>query len=142
MATNSTSVITPDRRQSRAKKKTVSMPERAKAHQIQLPAIPPRAVPSSFVMSDPSDLTGLFVVYGSGFALQTAMLEKFQALPGIPVGAKLPGMPDFGPMAMNPMQFWMQTADMWQKNGVLQFLNGIQHSSYVHSQWRMEGLLL
>jgi hypothetical protein len=25
-------------------------------------------------------------------------------------------MPDFGPMAMNPMQFWMQTADMWQKS--------------------------
>jgi hypothetical protein len=53
---------------------------------------------------------------GSAIAMPSAMLEKFQALPGIPVGAKLPGMPDFGPMAMNPMQFWMQTADMWQKS--------------------------
>ena len=44
MATNSTSVITPERRHSLAKKKTVSMPESTNAHQIQLPAIPPRAV--------------------------------------------------------------------------------------------------
>src|SRR5262245_50769874 len=53
---------------------------------------------------------------GSPIPMPTAMLEKFQSLPGIPVGGKLPGMPDFGPMTMNPMQFWMQTADMWQKS--------------------------
>src|SRR5690606_6964057 len=37
---NSTSVIIPERRQSLAKKKTVSIPPKAKFHQIQLPAIP------------------------------------------------------------------------------------------------------
>ena len=29
---------------------------------------------------------------------------------------KMPGLPDMGSMTTNPMQFWMQTAEMWQKN--------------------------
>lgn len=28
----------------------------------------------------------------------------------------LPGMPDFASGAANPMQFWLQAAEMWQKN--------------------------
>jgi hypothetical protein len=44
-----------------------------------------------------------------------ALLEKLQSLPGIPVG-KFPGMPDASTMALNPMQFWLQTAEMWQKS--------------------------
>lgn len=50
---------------------------------------------------------------GSPMSLPTAI---FQGLPGIPPGAKFTGMPDLGPMALNPMQFWMQTAEMWQKS--------------------------
>jgi hypothetical protein len=53
---------------------------------------------------------------GAAITLPSAMFEKFQALPGIPVGAQLPGMPDLSSMAMNPVQFWMQTAEMWQKS--------------------------
>ena len=47
--------------------------------------------------------------------IHSPRLEKLQGLPGIPAGARLPGMPDLGTMSMNPVQFWMQTADMWQK---------------------------
>ena len=30
-------------------------------------------------------------------------------------GGTFPGMPDFGAGAANPIQFWMQAAEMWQK---------------------------
>src|SRR3990172_6156699 len=53
---------------------------------------------------------------GSPIPLPSALFERFQAFPGIPPGAKFTGMPDIGPMALNPMQFWMQTAEMWQKS--------------------------
>jgi hypothetical protein len=33
---------------------------------------------------------------------------------GMP-GGMFPGMPDFGASAANPIQFWMQAAEMWQK---------------------------
>jgi hypothetical protein len=37
--------------------------------------------------------------------------------PQFPVmGAGFPGMPDLGAGAANPMQFWMQAAEMWQKS--------------------------
>ena len=48
-------------------------------------------LPSSFVMSSPADLTGLFVVYGLGFALQTAMLAALHlralGVPGLRLSA-------------------------------------------------------
>ena len=47
------------------------------------------ALPSSFVMTDPSDLTGLFVVYGIGFALQTAMLAALHLRAGRAAGLRL-----------------------------------------------------
>lgn len=36
--------------------------------------------------------------------------------PGFGNQPQLPGMGDMGPMAMAPLQFWMQAAEMWQKN--------------------------
>jgi hypothetical protein len=53
---------------------------------------------------------------GAGFSIPSAMMEKFQPFPGMQFGAPLPGMPDMGAMGMNPLQFWMQAADMWQKS--------------------------
>lgn len=38
----------------------------------------------------------------------------FPQFPGAGPGS-FPGMPDFGAGAANPMQFWMQAAEMWQK---------------------------
>jgi len=38
----------------------------------------------------------------------------FPQFPGAGPGA-IPGMPDFAAGAANPIQFWMQAADMWQK---------------------------
>ena len=35
--------------------------------------------------------------------------------PGSFTTAMFPGMPDFGANAANPIQFWMQAAEMWQK---------------------------
>jgi hypothetical protein len=53
---------------------------------------------------------------------------SFPNFPGVPgfgsgsghsqfpgTGGGFPGMPDFGAGAVNPMQFWMQAAEMWQK---------------------------
>jgi hypothetical protein len=41
----------------------------------------------------------------------TAGFPNFMgATPGL-----FPGMPDFGAGAANPIQFWMQAAEMWQK---------------------------
>jgi hypothetical protein len=37
------------------------------------------------------------------------------SMPGMGAMGAMPGMPDFTKMG-NPMQFWMQTAEMWQKN--------------------------
>ncbi|HVJ77912.1 MAG TPA: hypothetical protein VM620_08765 [Hyphomicrobium sp.] len=45
----------------------------------------------------------------------------FGGVPGQPGGftapgpGMFPGMPDFGAGAANPIQFWMQAAEMWQK---------------------------
>lgn len=51
---------------------------------------------------------------GAAMAMPSAMLEKMQAsFPGF--NAQFPGMPE-GAAAMNPFQFWMQAADMWQKS--------------------------
>ncbi|MFT3733237.1 MAG: hypothetical protein QM780_17770 [Hyphomicrobium sp.] len=37
-------------------------------------------------------------------------------MPQFPAGgAGFPGLPDFGAGATNPIQFWMQAAEMWQK---------------------------
>jgi hypothetical protein len=35
--------------------------------------------------------------------------------PGLSGTGMFPGMPDFGSGAANPIQFWMQAAEMWQK---------------------------
>jgi len=53
----------------------------------------------------------------------TGQFPNFPNVPGfgsgIPqfpgAGAGFPGMPDFGAGATNPIQFWMQAAEMWQK---------------------------
>jgi hypothetical protein len=48
------------------------------------------------------------------------MMKQLQALPGFPGAMKFPGMEAFQSMAgggaMNPMQFWMQMGEQWQKN--------------------------
>ena len=46
-------------------------------------------LPSAFVMETPADLTGLFVVYGLGFALQTAMLAALHLLAARADGLRL-----------------------------------------------------
>jgi hypothetical protein len=45
-----------------------------------------------------------------GFSGQPGFSQFPNAAPGL-----FPGMPDFGAGATNPIQFWMQAADMWQK---------------------------
>jgi hypothetical protein len=59
----------------------------------------------------------------------SGQMPNFGSFPGFPnvpgfgagapqfpgVGAGFPGMPDFAAGAANPIQFWMQTAEMWQK---------------------------
>lgn len=43
-------------------------------------------------------------------------MSGMSGMPGMSMpGMSMPGMPDFSNMA-NPMQFWMQAAEMWQKN--------------------------
>jgi len=37
-------------------------------------------------------------------------------MPGMMGMPGMPGMPDFGNMPTAPLQFWMQAAEMWQKN--------------------------
>jgi hypothetical protein len=52
------------------------------------------------------------------FASMMAGMPGMSGMPGmggIPGMGAMPGMPDFAKMG-NPMQFWMQTAEMWQKN--------------------------
>jgi hypothetical protein len=60
----------------------------------------------------------------------SGQFPNFTSFPGFPnvpgfgagapqfpgAGAGFPGMPDFGAGAANPMQFWMQAAEMWQKS--------------------------
>lgn len=51
-------------------------------------------------------------------AFPTAMMGKLQSLPGMsafPGFPPMPGMDAFAGMA-NPMQFWMQLGEQWQKN--------------------------
>ena len=46
----------------------------------------------------------------------SAAMERFPLFPGSRVEGQLP-LPDMRAFAnMNPVQFWMQAADMWQKN--------------------------
>ncbi len=54
----------------------------------------------------------------------TSQLPNFPNFPGFGnitpgqsgfPGGVFPGMPDFGAGAANPIQFWMQAAEMWQK---------------------------
>jgi len=46
------------------------------------------------------------------------MMSKLQSLPGFPSSGGFPGMQGFPGMTagMNPMQFWMQLGQQWQKN--------------------------
>ena len=44
----------------------------------------------------------------------TAMLSKLKSLPGVPAGT-WPNADAFAGAAMNPMQFWVQLAEQWQK---------------------------
>ncbi|MET0406812.1 MAG: hypothetical protein ABW006_00440 [Hyphomicrobium sp.] len=55
-----------------------------------------------------------------------SQLSSFPSFPNVPgfgagaqfpgvSGAGFPGMPDFTAGAANPIQFWMQAAEMWQK---------------------------
>ena len=44
-----------------------------------------------------------------------ANMPGMQGMAGMMGPGGIPGMPDFSGMA-NPMQFWMQAAEMWQKN--------------------------
>ncbi len=51
----------------------------------------------------------------------TSPFPGFPGMPGLPGMPPFPGMPNFGQMdfsnmPMSPIQFWMQAADMWQKN--------------------------
>ena len=54
----------------------------------------------------------------------TGQFPSFSGVPGFGGGVPqfpgatsgFPGMPDFGAGAPNPMQFWIQAAEMWQKN--------------------------
>ena len=41
-------------------------------------------------------------------------MGSFPGMPNFPGMGAIPGMPDMSQMAM-PLQFWMQTAEMWQK---------------------------
>jgi hypothetical protein len=48
-------------------------------------------------------------------------MPQFPGMPNFPGMPQFPGMPnfpqmDFSTMPMSPIQFWMQAADMWQKN--------------------------
>ncbi|MFA5955184.1 hypothetical protein [Hyphomicrobium sp.] len=66
-------------------------------------------------------------VKAAGMPNQFPSFANFPNFPGVPGfgaggpqfpgagGAGFPGMPDFSG-ATNPMQFWMQAADMWQKS--------------------------
>lgn len=59
-------------------------------------------------------------------SIGSGQLPSFPTFPGFPQfpGAtgtsggfpQFPGMPDFAAGAANPMQFWMQAAEMWQKS--------------------------
>jgi hypothetical protein len=44
----------------------------------------------------------------------SAMLSKLKSLPGVPAGT-WPNADAFAGAAMNPMQFWAQLAEQWQK---------------------------
>jgi hypothetical protein len=45
----------------------------------------------------------------------SAMMSKLQSFPGFPGGASFPGMEGMSG-ATNPLQFWMQVGEQWQKN--------------------------
>lgn len=48
-------------------------------------------------------------------ASPSAMLSKLTSLPGVSPAGAWPGAEAFQKAAMNPMQFWMQFAEQWQK---------------------------
>jgi hypothetical protein len=49
-------------------------------------------------------------------ASPSAMLSKLKSLPGFGQAGGWPGVEAFQQAAMNPMQFWMQCAQQWQKS--------------------------
>lgn len=57
---------------------------------------------------------------GAGGAPSFPGMPNFPGMPPFGAMPNFPGMPDFSKMAgmgmMNPIQFWMQAAEMWQKS--------------------------
>ena len=49
-------------------------------------------------------------------ASPSAMVSKLKSLPGFAPTGKWPGAEVFQKAAMNPLQFWMQFAQQWQKS--------------------------
>jgi len=49
-------------------------------------------------------------------AFPAEMMSRLQSLPGMMPGAGFPGMEAFPGMMANPMQFWMEMGQQWQKN--------------------------
>ena len=47
--------------------------------------------------------------------VRSAMLSKLESLPGATPAGAWPNANAFAGTAMNPMQFWMQLAEQWQK---------------------------
>jgi hypothetical protein len=45
----------------------------------------------------------------------SAMLSKLKSLPGAGPAGTWPNTDAFGGAAINPMQFWVQVAEQWQK---------------------------
>jgi predicted O-linked N-acetylglucosamine transferase (SPINDLY family) len=58
---------------------------------------------------------------GAGLGMPGSMGSPFQfpnmgQMPGMPAMFDMKNMPDFAGMPAAPLQFWMQAAEMWQKN--------------------------
>ena len=75
--------------------------------------------PGSFSM--PSAMSNPFLEqmknmpgFGGSGAMGFPQMPHFPGMPNFPGMASMPGMPDMTQMPM-PLQFWMQTAEMWQK---------------------------
>ena len=49
-------------------------------------------------------------------ASPSTMLSKLKSLPGFAPAGSWPGVAAFQNAAMNPLQFWMQFAEQWQKS--------------------------
>ena len=51
-----------------------------------------------------------------GVAGSPFQFPNFGGMPGMSGMPGMPGMPDFSTLPTAPLQFWMQAAEMWQKN--------------------------